>query len=179
VVVVRGISDRADGTKEATDHEQWQPRAVTNAADFAAALAESLAAEDRYDDRPTATRKSRDETMQVKNQNIAKGNARVDVQAGVVYGGVRNSRDQKPHVDLAQALAALRTNLHQARSAGHLDEDTCDAAEAELTVAVQALQTNTPQRLVLALKKVRGLTGDVADLAAEVTAIIAFAQDGS
>jgi adenosylhomocysteine nucleosidase len=44
-IMVRGISDFADGTKSATDAEGWQPRAVANAAAFAAALTASLAAE--------------------------------------------------------------------------------------------------------------------------------------
>lgn len=38
VVVVRGISDRADGGKVAADGAGWQPRAVINAAAFAVAL---------------------------------------------------------------------------------------------------------------------------------------------
>jgi adenosylhomocysteine nucleosidase len=42
VVVVRGISDRADGTKLATDGARWQPRAAAHAAAFAAALATDL-----------------------------------------------------------------------------------------------------------------------------------------
>ncbi|GAA2865829.1 hypothetical protein GCM10020220_063950 [Nonomuraea rubra] len=64
VVVIRGISDRADGTKEATDREQWQPRAVASAATFAAALAEELSAEG------STTRSS---AMPETNRNIAKG----------------------------------------------------------------------------------------------------------
>lgn len=42
VIVVRGISDRADGTKTETDAGNWQPRAAANAAAFAAALAVEL-----------------------------------------------------------------------------------------------------------------------------------------
>ena len=43
----------------------------------------------------------------------------------------------------------------------------------------QVLETKTPDRqntLTLALKKLRGLVGDVADLAAQLTVIIALAQ---
>ncbi|MEK8106632.1 5'-methylthioadenosine/S-adenosylhomocysteine nucleosidase [Micromonospora sp. M12] len=42
VVVVRGISDHADGTKTSTDGHNWQPRAARHAAAFAAALAQEL-----------------------------------------------------------------------------------------------------------------------------------------
>lgn len=176
VVVVRGISDRADGTKEATDRAQWQQRAVANAAAFAAALAENLAAEERYDSRPTTLRNA---TMRETNQNIVKDNARVAVQAGTVHGGIRVSGEQNPQVDPMEALAAFRAQLHHAREAGHLDEDTYAAAEAELTVADDALRTDTPQsksRATLALKKVRGLVGDVADLAADVGIIVNLTQ---
>lgn len=45
VVVVRGISDRADGSKTTTDGENWQPRAARHAAAFATALARELITE--------------------------------------------------------------------------------------------------------------------------------------
>ena len=177
VVVVRGISDRADGTKEDTDSEQWQPRAVANAAAFAAVLAENLAAEEQHDSQSRATEGS--SAMPETNRNIAKGNAHVGVQAGTVYGGIRITPEPGRPTDLAEALAGLHVRLQQARVGGHLDEDTYEAAEAELAVADDALRTNTPQgkaRLMLALKKVRGLIADVADLASAVALVIALAQ---
>lgn len=179
VVVVRGISDRADGTKEATDREQWQQRAVANAAAFAVALAEELATEEQDDGQPMATGTTRSVAMPETTRNIAKGNAQVGVQAGTVHGGIRITLKPNPPTDVAEALTGFRTQLQRARVAGHLDEDTYTAAEAELTVADKALQTNTPQSkgtLTLALKKVRGLIGDVADLAAELAIIIALVQ---
>ncbi|MET8830823.1 5'-methylthioadenosine/S-adenosylhomocysteine nucleosidase [Streptomyces sp. NPDC004610] len=45
VAVVRGISDRADGTKTGARDRNWQPRAAANAAAFATRLAVELAAE--------------------------------------------------------------------------------------------------------------------------------------
>jgi nucleoside phosphorylase len=42
VVVIRGISDYADGTKHKTDDARWQPRAAHNAATLALALATEL-----------------------------------------------------------------------------------------------------------------------------------------
>lgn len=180
VVVVRGISDRADGTKETTDREHWQPRAVANAAAFAAALAADLAAEEQYDTQPAAPGTGRNSAMREITRNIAKDSARVMVQAGTVHGGIRIAHQPSPPTDLAEALIGIRARLQRARAAGHLDEDTYTAAEAELTVADEALRANTPQsrgRLVLALKKLRGLIGDVADLAMEVATVITLVKD--
>ncbi|WP_182886999.1 5'-methylthioadenosine/S-adenosylhomocysteine nucleosidase [Microbispora sp. H10885] len=177
VVVVRGISDYADGTKEITDRDQWQQRAVANAAAFAVALAEEIAAEDRDGGWPKAARGS---VMAEPGTtyNIARDNARVGVQAGVVHGGVRIGADAGEPADLEQALAALRVRLERARTDGRLDEDTYAAAEAELTVADEALRDKPRSRnkLTLALKKLRGLIGDLGDLAADLAAVIALAQ---
>ncbi len=178
VVVVRGVSDRADGTKEATDRDRWQPRAVANAAAFAAALAEELAAEEQLGNRPVAGEPMRSPTMH-ETRNIAKGNARVGVQAGTIYGGIRIGSEPNSPADLKEALAGLRAQLREARAAGHLDEDTYEATEAELAVADEALRTDTPQsraRLMLALKKMRGLIADASDLAAGLALIIALAK---
>lgn len=112
-------------------------------------------------------------------RNVAKDNARVMVQAGTVHGGIRIGHQPDPPTDIAAALADIRTHLHRARAAGRLDEETHSAAEAELTVAEEALRTDTPQsrgRLVLALKKLHGLVADVAELAAAVVAIITLAK---
>lgn len=178
VVVIRGISDWADGTKEITDRERWQQRAVANAAAFAVSLAEELTAEAR-DNAQRTTTGTREPAMPETTRNVAKGNARVGVQAGTVYGGIRVTPEPSPPVDLAEALAGFHTRLQRARAAGHLDEDTYAAAEVELAVADKALETDTPQSrgaLTLALKKLRGLIGDVAELAAELAIIIGLAQ---
>jgi 8-oxo-dGTP diphosphatase len=79
----------------------------------------------------------------------------------------------------AAAIIELALRLRQARTAGHLDEDTYRAAEAELAAARETLQTTDPQdvgAVTLALKKVRGLVGDVAALSAEVASVIALVQ---
>ncbi|GLW12774.1 purine phosphorylase [Microtetraspora sp. NBRC 13810] len=178
VVVVRGISDRADGSKEVTDREAWQPRAVANAAAFAAALAEGLATDEQHGE-PMATEPMGSSRMHETTHNVAKDNARVGVQAGTVYGGIRSTSGPGQPVDLAEALAGFRARMQRARAAGRLDEDTYSAAEAELAVAEEALQSDTPQSrstLTLALKKVRGLIADVAELAANLSIVIALAQ---
>ncbi|WP_438803334.1 5'-methylthioadenosine/S-adenosylhomocysteine nucleosidase [Frankia gtarii] len=176
VVVIRAISDRADGTKEVTDRENWQTRAVFNAAAFAAALADELATDDRLDDQQTM----RSSTMPGTNQNIARGNARVGVQAGIVYGGIRLVPGEQPApASMADALADLRTQLRQAQSAGQMDNATYTAAQTELSVADNAVAADTPDSrntLILALKRLRGLVADVADLTAKLAIVIALAQ---
>ena len=111
--------------------------------------------------------------------NVAKDNARVGVQAGHVQGGIRMSAGREDPVDPAAAIAELAVRLRRARTAGQLDEDTYRAAEAELTTARETLRTTGPQdvgAVTLALKKVRGLVGDVAALSAEVASVIALIQ---
>ena len=179
MVVVRGISDRADGTKEATDRQDWQRRAMANAAAFAMVLAGHLAAEERHRDRRGAAGADGSGVLRDTTRNIAKGNARVGVQAGVVHGDIWITREPNPPADPAEAIADLRSRIRAALAAGRLDEDTCAAAEAELAAADAALRTDTTpsrSRLVIALKKVHGLLVDVADLASAVLGVIALVQ---
>ncbi|GLW67548.1 purine phosphorylase [Actinomadura rubrobrunea] len=179
VVVVRGVSDRADGTKEATDRRRWQARAVSNAAAFAVALAENLVAEEENRDRVDETETMGSSQMSGWVRNIAKDNARVVVQAGHVNGGIQVSGEQAPPIDPAEAIARLAARLRQARAAGHLDEDTFQAAQAELASARELMRTTMPPdtgSVTVALKKVRGLVADVAALAAEVASVIALVQ---
>jgi len=82
VAVVRGISDRADGTKAGTDGERWQPRAVRNAASFATALAAELIAQHP----PRAGAGSRTPEVHVETRGGSHGTV-----AGVVNGGVHNN----------------------------------------------------------------------------------------
>lgn len=92
LVVIRGISDRADGGKVAADRTGSQPRAAANAAAYAIALAAVLARELGSGQRGTpGSRRAEPGGSQVTN--IASGNARVGVQAGQIYGGVRFGPD--------------------------------------------------------------------------------------
>jgi adenosylhomocysteine nucleosidase len=187
VVVVRGVSDRADGTKEVTDRDRWQERAAANAAAFATALAEAIAAEDERGrwtgmTRATATRAYEGVhrvPAGVTYQNVARGDARVGIQVGQVHGDVNYTVEQSRPADLAQALAGFRSRLRSARADGRVDEATFAAAEDELAIADDALRAETPQgkgRLTLALKRLRGLLGDAADLAGDLATIITLAQ---
>lgn len=174
VVVVRGISDRADGTKAATDGENWQPRAVTHAAAFATALARELVA-DSATDQPLPEGKDGRTRMDITN--FATGNARVGVQASQIYGNVSvGSPAQAPPLDLVGEVAELRRLLKQSLQDGQLDRGTYQAAEAELEVVSDCLQEDTVasrSTLTVALKKLRGLVADVAEIAAKLAVIVA------
>ncbi|GGT06782.1 hypothetical protein GCM10010156_75200 [Planobispora rosea] len=174
MAVVRGISDRADGTKTATDGLSWQPKAAANAAAFAVALAQELATE--HDNHPVSTaREAKGMTDRVKN--VARDNARVGVQAGHIHGNVTIGHPpQTQAADPVTQLAELRDRLARARKAQEVDEETFTAAEAEITVAAESLSESTEQgrsKAVIALKKLRGLLAEVAELAAHVSAVIA------
>ena len=87
-IMIRGISDYGDKTKPATDAEGWQPRAVANAAAFAAALTTSLAAEL---DPPTVSTAGSGGSASGGPFNYAADNARVGVQGQhvTIHGGIQ------------------------------------------------------------------------------------------
>ncbi|MCP3784922.1 5'-methylthioadenosine/S-adenosylhomocysteine nucleosidase [Micromonospora sp. A3M-1-15] len=177
VVVVRGISDHADGSKAVTDGQDWQPKAARHAAAFATALAQELII-DGPASRGGADRDG-SPMMHMSNRNIASGNAQVGVQAGQIYGNVNVGAHAEQPIDLAASIADLRTHLKQAHLDGQLDEDTYAAAESELEVATACVSAGTTEKksgLMVALKRLRGLVADVAELAARLAAIIAVVR---
>lgn len=176
VIVIRGISDRADGSKAASDRARWQPKAVANAAAFAVALAEKLVLA-RQSDRAADPREATAPATGVTN--IATGNAQVGVQAGQIIGNVSVAREPGAPGDLMVQLSEFAVLLSRAHDEGRLDQATYLAAEAELQVATDSLPARTERsrsRLTLALKKLRGLIADMADLAAKVATIISAAK---
>jgi adenosylhomocysteine nucleosidase len=179
VIVIRGISDRADGSKAASDRALWQPRASATAAAFAVALAKELVLGQRSD-RPVRVREIPGGSEPASRvTNIATGKAQVGVQAGKIFGNVSVGPSPGAPIDLAALIAEFVGLLRQARSEGRLDQQTYLAAEAELEVVTNSLPTRTEEsqsRIMLALKKLRGLIADVADLAAKVATIISAAK---
>lgn len=177
MVVIRAISDRADGTKAATDGANWQPRAVTNAAAFAAALADELVG-----DEPSYRSGERDVDRNASTggtTNIATGHARVGVQAGQIIGDIRFGPEPERPTDLATEIAAFRGLLKEAHRSGQLDEGTYAAAENELDLITTSLAEGAPRRgdtVLVALKRLRGLIADVAGLAARLAVIISLAR---
>lgn len=179
MVVVRGISDRADGTKVTSDCANWQTTAVAHAAAFATTLAAEIALEPHHDRRAAATgnaaRKAEGGSMTTSVRNIPRGHARVGVQAGRIHGNISIGEPPEPAADAVALLAVLRDQLAQARTVGQVDEATFVAAEEEIGVVAESLSADAEQgegRAMIALKRLRGLLMDVAELASTVTSVI-------
>ncbi|HLL68953.1 MAG TPA: 5'-methylthioadenosine/S-adenosylhomocysteine nucleosidase [Micromonosporaceae bacterium] len=175
-VVVRGISDRADGTKVHTDGDKWQPRAAANAAAFALALAQELGAQNGSSPR-RPRKEAGDASMSGSVRNVAKGNAHVGFQAhtvhhATVYGAPGGPRRQTFH----DQLADLRASLRKGHEAGDVDASTYRAAEQEMDAAaadVPPADDEARSRVTTALRKLRGLLLDWTDLATRVTGLMA------
>ncbi|WP_016698684.1 MULTISPECIES: 5'-methylthioadenosine/S-adenosylhomocysteine nucleosidase [Actinoalloteichus] len=176
IAVVRGISDRADGSKSSTEDRAWQPRAASNAASFAVRLAAELTMEREYAGMRNTNGPEAGNTV----HNVAHG--QVGIQGSHIYDSTvymtTAALDQTPK-GLAVELASFRSYLEAERARGALDESTFRAAAAELTIADTSLQSAEPEKkshFVLALKRLRGLVSDITDLATKVTALIAAAS---
>lgn len=172
VGIVRGISDRADGTKNTGNDENWQPRAAANAAAFAVRLAAEL-----LNEGGTASMAGQDESDHKVNL-FATGTVGIQAGGDVTGSSVRITAPQhgSSSMDLPAELAALRDRLDLERSAGNLDAETYEAARTELEAASKALAAETPEgkgTFVLALKRLRGLVADAAELAAKIAALLA------
>lgn len=177
MAVIRGISDRADGTKTNTDSANWQPRAVANAAAFATALAQELAQEPHPIRAADATAGQTEGTPMTVT-NVARDNARVGIQAGQIYGtaSVGQPSQTAAAPDPMAQLSELRDLLKKALKAQDVDEATFAAAEEEITAAAESLSESGEHgtnKAMIALKKLRGLLADVAELASHVSSIIA------
>ena len=172
VAVVRGISDRADGAKATAADRTWQPIAAANAAAFAMELAQELV---RQEEPPTMPQDhaSRD-TGNVTNTAYGP----VGVQAGHVSGStfhVSLTPEEHAPVDVAQQLSELREELSRESAAGNIDSATHEAASEEIEIAGKGIGEATPESRktsLLALKRLRGLLGDLASLAAKVASLI-------
>jgi adenosylhomocysteine nucleosidase len=117
----------------------------------------------------------------IKNTNVARDQSRVGVQAGQIVGGVTigtagdvtlGDADQ---AGLRDQLAAIRGELLAARERNELDSETFAAASEELSKAAEYSADRSAGRgkLVIALKRLKGLVDGVADLGSKVAAIIA------
>lgn len=172
VVVVRGISDRANGSKATTDGAGWQSRAARNAAAFASALAELLVRELPRAASARATTGQDGGQMGDTTTNIARDNARVTIQAGRIVGPVVIGHEPQS-ADLASGLLELRELLRRARAVGELDERTYAAAVEELDAASDPRQ---PAAVIVSLMRLRGLLMEVPDLAAKVNTLLVTAR---
>lgn len=182
VAIIRGISDRADGTKNSADDHSWQPRAAANAAAFATRLAVELAGEQEE------TTMQRDDSVRSTDKldrhisNTAH-NSTVGIMAGSVSGSsVRLSAAPKASdpTDLIAELNGFRTQLGRHRAEGTLDEDTYQETLTDLDSALRSAGGNTPEtskRTVMTLRRLRGLVAECPALVAELTHMVAAAGD--
>ncbi|GAB2767440.1 5'-methylthioadenosine/S-adenosylhomocysteine nucleosidase family protein [Amycolatopsis magusensis] len=176
VAVVRGISDRADGTKTSEGDRNWQPLAVANAAAFAVHLASELIDEREHKAMKDDVASNGHGTV----YNYATGP--VGIQAANVSGSsVTQYASPRPHsaMDFVAELSALRAVLARERSSGKLDDATYEAARGELDIAGKAIASDTPdgkKTFVLALKRLGGLIAEFAELATKIAALIAAAK---
>jgi len=178
VAIVRGISDRADGTKSTGDDRVWQPHAAENAAAFAVRLAAELI---REQERAVRDRQSENRDNSGNGvpsvTNIAFG--QVGIQTGMMTGSnvwVTTTPQPAPQTDLAGELRRLRKELRQQRDSGTLPEEVYDEAQRALDSADDAAEERTPDRaeqVVRALRRVRRAVSEVGELATKVTALIA------
>ena len=175
MAVVRGISDPADPTKAAADRAGWQRRAAASAAAFALTLATELAAS------PPRQLKASNDPQQPNAPahvtNTASGNAQVGAQAGQIFGGVRNRFEAPPQSgDVLTLLADLRAHLDQACHSGRVEEEIGRAALDEVDAATEAARQQQGGRMRIAVRRLSGLIGDLAEFAGKLAAIVSAAR---
>ncbi|GAA2149738.1 hypothetical protein GCM10009760_43230 [Kitasatospora kazusensis] len=182
VAIIRGISDRADGTKNSADDRNWQPRAAANAAAFATRLAVELMGEQEE------TAMHRDDSVRSaerldRHVSNTAHNSTVGIMAGLVTGSSVHL-DAAPKAsgptDLLAKLNGFREQLKQHRAEGTLDEDTYREALTDLDSALRSAGGNTPEsskRTVMTLRRLRGLVAECPALVAALTPLVAAAGD--
>lgn len=182
VAIIRGISDRADGTKTSAGDRNWQPRAAANAAAFATRLAVELVGEQEQLAMSRADRTSTADRLDERVSNTAHNST-----IGIMAGSVRESSvylNAEPKVtdpaDLVTELDNLRKYLTRHHAQGALDDDTYRAALDDLDSARRAARESTsgaPKRVTMALKRLRGLIADSPELSARLAPLVATAGD--
>ncbi|WP_151476392.1 5'-methylthioadenosine/S-adenosylhomocysteine nucleosidase family protein [Streptomyces albicerus] len=182
VAVIRGISDRADGTKSSAKDRNSQPRAAVNAAAFAARLAVELVGEQEQIAMSQADRAHTADRHKGHVSNTAH-NSTVGIMAGSVNeSSVYLHADPKvtSPADLVAELDGFREHLKRHHAEGTLDEDTYREALAELGFARRAAREKTPEsskRATMALKRLRGLTAEFPELVARLAPLVVAAGD--
>ncbi|MFI0775396.1 purine phosphorylase [Streptomyces sp. NPDC021212] len=174
VAIIRGISDRADGSKSSAEDRNWQPLAAANAAAFATRLAAELVGEQ---EQIAMSQDDRADSLREHVRNTAHSST-VGIMAGSVTGSnVYMNANPKVSslVDLVAELDSFREHLKRHHAEGALDDDTYEEAQAELDTASRAARENAPEspkRVTMALKRLRGLIADLSELAAKLAPLI-------
>ncbi|MCC2278960.1 5'-methylthioadenosine/S-adenosylhomocysteine nucleosidase [Streptomyces sp. ET3-23] len=182
VAIIRGISDRADGTKSSAEDRDWQPRAAANAAAFATRLAVELVGEQEQIAMSQADRAHKAERPEEHVSNTAH-NSTVGIMAGSVKGSsVHLNAGPKvtSPANLVAELGGFREHLKRHRTEGALDDDTYREALSELDFARRAAKENTPEssrRAIMALKRLRGLVAEFPELVARLAPLVVAAGD--
>ncbi|MBM7441544.1 5'-methylthioadenosine/S-adenosylhomocysteine nucleosidase [Streptomyces sp. HB132] len=180
VAIIRGISDRADGTKSSAKDRDWQPRAAANAAAFATRLAVELVGEQEQIAMSEADRAHTADRLEGHVSNTVH-NSTVGIMAGSVKGSsVHVNADPKVTgpADLVAELDALRERLRRHRAEDALDEDTYREALAELDGACRAARENTAgssKTATMAMKRLRGLIAEFPELVARLAPLVVAA----
>ncbi|MDK0521786.1 5'-methylthioadenosine/S-adenosylhomocysteine nucleosidase [Streptomyces sp. ML-6] len=180
VAIVRGISDRADGTKNSSEDRNWQPRAAANAAAFAIRLAVELEQEEATMPQDDGARSTDWFDRRVSN---TVHNSTVGIVAGSVTGSSvhMNTASKAPGpTDLITELNGFRDQLGWHRTEGVLDEDSYREALTDLDSALRSAGERTPEsskRAVMTLKRLRGLVAECPALVATLTPLVAAAGD--
>jgi adenosylhomocysteine nucleosidase len=182
VAIIRGISDRADGTKSSAKDRNWQPRAAANAAAFATRLAVELVGEQEQIAMSQADRAHTADRLTEHVSNTAHHST-----VGIMAGSVKESSvylNADPKVtspaDLVAELDGFREHLKRHHAEGALDDDTYREALAELGFARRAARENTPEsskRATMALKRLRGLIAEFPELVATLAPLVVAAGD--
>ncbi|MFF2939592.1 purine phosphorylase [Streptomyces niveus] len=182
VAIIRGISDRADGTKSSEKDRNWQPRAAANAAAFATRLAVELVREQEQFAMSQADTPSTTDSPKGHVSNTAH-NSTVGIMAGSVKeSSVYMNVDPKvtSPAGLVAELDGFREHLKHHHTNGALDDDTYREALAELGFARRAARENTPESsktATMALKRLRGLVADFPELVATLAPLVVAAGD--
>ncbi|MGA4802221.1 purine phosphorylase [Streptomyces lavendulocolor] len=177
VAIIRGISDRADGTKNSAKDRDRQPRAAANAAAFATRLAVELVAEQEGTAMSQADGARRADRPGGHVSNTAHHST-----VGIMAGTVEESTVHMNAVPKAAAPAGLlgeldgfREHLRRHHAEGALDDDTYGEALAELGFARRAAGESgpgSPKRAVMALKRLRGLVAECPELVATLAPLV-------
>ncbi|WP_371624099.1 5'-methylthioadenosine/S-adenosylhomocysteine nucleosidase [Streptomyces sp. NBC_01116] len=182
VAIIRGISDRADGTKSSAKDRSWQPRAAANAAAFATRLAVELVREQEHSPMSQAGRALASDGRTAGVTNMAH-NSTVGIMAGVVKESsvhVQGGPGAAGPADLVAELDDLRRHLTFHHAEGALDDDTHREALAELETARRAARENNSEssrKATMALKRLRGLVAEVPELVARLRPLVVAAGD--
>ncbi|MFI7272400.1 purine phosphorylase [Streptomyces sp. NPDC049879] len=185
VAIVRGISDRADGTKNSADDRNWQPRAAANAAAFAIRLAVELVGEQEEAAMPKEDRAAGSADRFDRRVSNTVHNSTVGIMAGSVTGSsvYMNAASQASGPPgLITELNAFRDQLGWHRAEGTLDEDSYREALNDLESALRSAGERTPEaskRTVMTLKRLRGLVAECPALVATLAPMVAAAGDSA